>query len=134
MVMKLIITESQYKELNKIDDIYDGLDPYYRRRIDYIDIKDDIDMRIGFRQVFPSQREALHGRMNVLKKSPRGIDGHINDIIHNVVWSTIPDEWGGSEDDKLVGYVYEMMDRIKKKYRGYIMGKLLKMLEDEDNN
>ena len=57
-----------------------------------------------------------------------------NDIIHNVVWGTIPDEWGGSEDDKLVGYVYEMMDRVKKKYRGYIMGKLLKILEDEDNN
>jgi hypothetical protein len=122
MVMKLIITESQYKELNKIDDIYDGLDPYYRRRIDYIDIKDDIDMRIGFRG------------MNVLNKSPRGIDGHINDIIHNVVWNTIPSEWGGTEDERLFDYVNEMTDRVKKKYRGYIMGKLLKILEDEDNN
>ena len=122
MVMKLIITESQYKELNKFDDVYDGLDPYYRRRVKYIDIKDDIDMRIGFRG------------MNVLKKSPRGIDGHINDIIHNVVWNTIPDEWGGSEDERLFDYVNEMTDRVKKKYRGYIMGKLLKMLEDEDNN
>ena len=122
MVMKLIITESQYNELNKVDDVYNDLDPYYRRRINYIDIKEDIDMRIGFRS------------MNVLKKSPRGIDGHINDIIHNVVWKTIPDEWGGSEDDRLVGYVYEMMDRVKKKYRGYIMDKLLKILGDEGNN
>ena len=120
--MKIIITEEQYDKLNKVDDVYNDLDPYYRRRVKYIDIKDDIDMRIGFRS------------MNVLKKSPRGIDGHINDIIHNVVWKTIPDEWGGSEDERLFDYVNEMTDRVKKKYRGYIMGKLLKILEYEENN
>ena len=120
--MKFIITESQYKELGKIDSVYYGLDPYYRRRIDYIDIKSAIDERIGYRTA------------SVLRNDPRGIVGHINDIIHNLVWSTIPSEWGGTEDDRLVGYVYEMMDRVKKKYRGYIMDKLLKIIEDEENN
>ena len=122
MVMKLIITESQYNELNKVDDIYDGLNPYYRRRINFINIKSNIDERIGYRTA------------KVLKHDPRGLVGHFNDIIHNVVWSTISDEWGGSEDDKLVGYVYEMMERIKIKYGEYIMDELNNILEDEDNN
>ena len=122
MVMKLIITESQYNELNKVDDIYDGLNPYYRRRINFINIKSNIDERIGYRTA------------KVLKHDPRGLVGHFNDIIHNVVWSTIPDEWGGSEDDKLVGYVYEMMERIKMKYGEYIIEKLNNILEDENNN
>lgn len=120
--MKLIITESQYKELYKLDDVYDGLDPYYRRRVKYIDIKDDIDRSIGFRS------------MNVFKKSPRGIDGHLNDIIHRVAWETVSDEWNESADDKLVTYVYEMMDRINKKYGNYIREKLLQILENENNN
>jgi len=122
MVMKLIITESQYNELNKVDDIYDGLNPYYRRRINFINIKSNIDERIGYRTA------------KVLKHDPRGLVGHFNDIIHNVVWSTISDEWGGSEDDKLVGYVYEMMERIKIKYGEYIMDELNNILEDENNN
>jgi hypothetical protein len=122
MVMKLIITESQYNELNKVDDIYDGLNPYYRRRINFINIKSNIDERIGYRTA------------KVLKHDPRGLVGHFNDIIHNVVWSTISDEWGGSEDDKLVGYVYEMMERIKMKYGEYIIEKLNNILEDENNN
>ena len=122
MVMKLIITESQYNELNKVDDIYDGLNPYYRRRINFINIKSNIDERIGYRTA------------KVLKHDPRGLVGHFNDIIHNVVWSTISDEWGGSEDDKLVGYGYEMMERIKMKYGEYIMDELNNILEDEDNN
>jgi hypothetical protein len=120
--MKLIITESQYNELNKVDDIYDGLNPYYRRRINFINIKSNIDERIGYRTA------------KVLKHDPRGLVGHFNDIIHNVVWSTISDEWGGSEDDKLVGYVYEMMERIKMKYGEYIIEKLNNILEDENNN
>lgn len=120
--MKIIITEEQYKKLNKIDDVYDGLDPYYRRRINYINIKSDIDERIGYRTA------------KVLKHDPRGGAGHMNDIIHHVVWNTIPSEWGGTEDDRLLDYTKEMTDRIKKKYRGYIMDKLLKILEDEDNN
>jgi hypothetical protein len=122
MAMKIIITESQYNELNKVDDIYDGLNPYYRRRINFINIKSNIDERIGYRTA------------KVLKHDPRGLVGHFNDIIHNVVWSTISDEWGGSEDDKLVGYVYEMMERIKMKYGEYIIEKLNNILEDEDNN
>ena len=123
MVMKLIITESQYKELNKFDDVYDDLDPYYRRRINFINIKSNIDERIGYRTA------------KVLKHDPRGLVGHFNDIIHFVVWDTIPDEWGAnSEDEKLIKYHHEMSERIRKKYGNYIKEILLKKLEDEDNN
>jgi hypothetical protein len=121
--MRVIITESQYKELNKIDDIYDDLDPYYRRRINFINIKSNIDERIGYRTA------------KVLRNDPRGLVGHLNDIISRVVWETIPDEWDTDlEDKKKSNYIDEMTDRIKKKYRGHIMGKLLKILEDENNN
>ena len=120
--MKIIITESQYNELNKIDDVYDGLDPFFRRRIHFINIKSDIDERIGYRTA------------KVLKHDPRGLAGHMNDIIHHVVWSTIPSEWGGTEDDRLFDYTNEMTDRIKMKYGKYIKEKLKKILEDEDNN
>jgi hypothetical protein len=68
--MKIIITEEQYNELNKVDDIYDGLNPYYRRRINFINIKSNIDERIGYRTA------------KVLKHDPRGLVGHFNDIIH----------------------------------------------------
>jgi len=120
--MKIIITESQYNKLVNADDVYYGLEPYYRRRINYINIKSDIDERIGYRTA------------KVLKHDPRGLAGHMNDIIHNVVWETIPDEWGGSEDDRLFDYTKEMKDRIKMKYGKYIIEKLNKILEDEDNN
>ena len=121
--MKIIITESQYNELNKFDDVYDGLDPYYRRRIDFIDIKGEIDRRID------------NTTSKYIQLNPRGISGRIHDIIHGVAWDTIPSEWGGIlDDDKLIDYVNEMTDRIKKKYHGYIMTKILKILENEDNN
>lgn len=122
MVMKLIITESQYNELNKLDDIYDDLDPYYRRRINYIDIKDNIDMRIGYRTA------------KALKHDSRNLVGHMNNIIHHVLWSTIPDEWGGSDDRKLHVYADIMFNKLKEKYGKYIIDKLNKILKGEDNN
>ena len=121
--MKIIITESQYNELNKVDDVYDGLDPYYRRRIHFINIKSDIDRRIDFRTA------------NVLKHDPRGFAGHVHDIIRHTVWSTIPHESYEEEvDERFRHYGTVMYDRIKMKYGRYIIEKLNKILEDEDNN
>ena len=121
--MKIIITESQYNELNKIDDVYDGLDPFFRRRIHFINIKSDIDERIGYRTE------------KVLKYDPRGLAGHMNDIIHHAIWSTINfDFLGVGYDDRWSEYTNEMLDRIKMKYGKYIIEKLNKILEDEDNN
>lgn len=121
--MRIIITESQYNELNKTDSVYHGLDPFFRRRIHYINIKSDIDERIGYRTA------------KVLKHDPRGLAGHMNDIIHNVVWETINfDFLGVGDDDKWAEYDKEMTDRIKMKYGKYIIEKLNKILEDEDNN
>ena len=121
--MRIIITEEQYNELNKIDDIYDDLDPYYRRRIDFIDIKSEIDRRID------------NTTAKYIKLNPRGFTGRVSDIIFGVVWVTIPNEWGAnSEDEKLIKYHYEMTERIRNKYGNYIKETLLQKLEDEDNN
>jgi hypothetical protein len=121
--MKILITESQYNQLNKIDDVYDDLEPFYRRRINLINIKSDIDRRIGFRT------------SNVLKHAPRGLAGHMTDIIHHVVWSTVNHDFLGAGDDDIWSeYTNEMTDRIKMKYGKYIIEKLKKILEDEDNN
>lgn len=123
--MRIIITESQYNQLNKTDDVYDGLEPFYRRRINFINIKSDIDRRIDFRTA------------NVLKHDPRGLAGHMIDIIHHVVWSTINYDFlvvGDGDGDRWPEYTNEMTDRIKMKYGKYIIEKLNKILEDEDNN
>ena len=121
--MKIIMTESQYDELSKVDDVYDGLDPYFRRRINYINIKSDIDERIEYRTA------------KVLKHDPRGLAGHMNDIIHNVVWETIPDEWDTEiGDETKSSYADMMFDKIKMKYGKYIIKQLNKIIEDEDNN
>jgi hypothetical protein len=121
--MKIIITESQYNELNKVDDVYDGLDPYYRRRIDFIDIKGEIDRRID------------NTTSKYIKLNPRGIAGRIYDIISGVVWDTIPYEWETEiEDIKKSTYVVNMIDKVKMKFGNYIKERLNKILEDEDNN
>jgi len=120
--MKLIITESQYNELRKVDDVYDDLDPYFRRRINFVNIKSSIDERIGYRTAA------------VLKHDPNGLAGHLTNIIHRVVWETIPDEWGGSDDRKLHVYADIMFNRLKEKYGKYIFDKFKKMIEDENNN
>ena len=46
--MKIIITEEQYNELNKADDVYDGLSPYFRRRVNFIDIPKTIEAKVAF--------------------------------------------------------------------------------------
>jgi hypothetical protein len=121
--MKIIITESQYNELNKIDDVYDGLDPFFRRRIHFINIKSDIDKGIK------------HRTAKVLKHDPRSLAGHMDEIISNTIWDTINfDFLGIGDDDKWAEYNKEMTYRIKMKYGKYIIEKLNKILEDEDNN
>ena len=120
--MKIIITEEQYNELNKLDDIYDDLDPYYRRRIDFIDVKSEIDRRIN------------NTTSKYLELNPRGFIGRVNDIITGVAWETMPNDWYSLEDERANDYVNEMSERIRKKYGNYIKETLLQKLEDEDNN
>jgi hypothetical protein len=120
--MKIIITEEQYNELNKVDDVYDGLNTYYRRRINFIDIKSNIDRRIE------------NTTSKYLKLNLRGFIGRVNDIIIGTVWETIPNDWYSLEDERANDYVNEMIDRVKKKYGNYIKEKLNKILEDENNN
>ena len=120
--MRIIITEEQYNELNKIDDIYDDLDPYYRRRIDFFDIKSEIDRRIE------------NTTSKYLELNPRGFIGRVNDIITGSVWETMPNDWYTLEDERAKDYVDEMTDRVQKKYGNYIKERLLKILEDENNN
>ena len=114
MVMKLIITESQYNELNKVDDVYDGLKPYFRRRIKYINIPETIHKVIENIDQFYHKTATFHYL--------------VTRIISSVVWKTIPDEMGANTSMELFEYHDTMAANIMDKYGDYIKRLLKKKL------
>lgn len=104
--MKIIISEEQYNELNKVDDVYNNLKPYFRRRIKYINIPEAIDRVIKNIDRFYEKNVTL----NYLVKR----------IIGNVVWETIPNEMGANTSMELFEYHDTMAANIMDKYGEYI--------------
>ena len=104
--MRIIINESQYDELNKIDDVYDGLKPYFRRRIKYINIPEAIDRVIKNIDRFYDKTATFHYL--------------VTRVISNVVWETIPDEMGANTNMELFEYHDTMAANIMDKYGEYI--------------
>jgi hypothetical protein len=118
--MKIIITEEQYEELGDWD-IYSKLPPYYRRRIDYIDIKSSLEKNI----------KKCH-RM-ISSESPNdAVDG----IIYKTIWNTIPLRYNVNIDDSEFEEYYRIIyPQIYIKYGDYVMNevdKIRKELDDED--
>jgi hypothetical protein len=87
--MKIIITEEQYNELNKADDVYNNLTPYFRRRVNLIDIPKTIEDKISF--LYQDWYKQMS--MNYLVRL----------VVNHIVWETIPSEWGGSDDTRNLG-------------------------------
>jgi len=104
--MKLIITEEQYKELNKFDDVYDGLRPYFRRRVKFIDIPEAIDK--------------VTNNIYHYYDMYANIDYLVKRIASNVVWETIPMEMGANTNKELFEYHDTMAANIMDKYGEYI--------------
>jgi hypothetical protein len=101
--MRVIINESQYNELNKVDDVYDNLKPYFRRRVKFIDIPKAIDDMLNNAHRFYHNEPSS----SYLTKS----------IVRNVVWETIPIEWGSSDDfENINNYLSIMSANIMDKY------------------
>lgn len=105
--MKIIITEEQFNELNKVDDVYNNLKPYFRRRVKFIDIPKAIN------ETFNLTNRLYH-------KEPSS--SHLTkNIVRMVVWETIPVEWGGSDDfENINNYLNIMSANIMDKYGEYI--------------
>ncbi len=120
--MKIIITEEQYKELTKVDDVFDNLSPYFRRRIKIVDIMDTIDSKIDW---------VLKSVDVHLLPSDKGLERLVKDVIDRVIWTT---EWTevnwDIDDDKLVEYEDLMMGRILEKYGNYIKKNIIKKLKN----
>ena len=104
--MKIVITESQYKELNNVDEVYNNLKPYFRRRVKFIDIPKAIDKVIN-------NMGRFYGKDTTL-------DYLVKRIISSVVWKTIPDEMGANTNMELFEYHDTMAANIMDKYGEYI--------------
>jgi hypothetical protein len=110
--MKIIITEEQYKQLTGTDDVFTELSPYFRRRANFIDIPKTIERNVS---LFDSNWYKQMS-MNYLQRL----------VINNVIWETVPSEWGGSEDsENLSVYNKIMFAKIMDKY-GKFIEKILK--------
>lgn len=115
--MKLIITEEQYNQLVNIDDVFNGLKPYFRRRIEYVNIPDVIEQKVGLLNQYWHKKPTI----NYL----------VTRVIHNVIWETIPFDWGGSDDmTNLQDYVNTMSVNIMDKYGEYIKRLVRKKLAE----
>ena len=114
--MKIIITEEQYNELNKADDVYNNLTPYFRRRVNLIDIPKTIEDKISF--LYQDWYKQMS--MNYLVRL----------VVNHIVWETIPSEWGGSDDTRNLGdYNKIMFANIMDKYGEYIKRLVKKKLD-----
>ena len=114
--MKIIITEEQYNELNKADDVYNNLTPYFRRRVNFIDIPKRIERNVS---LFDSDWYKQMS-MNYLVRL----------VVNHIVWETIPSEWGGSDDTRNLGdYNKIMFANIMDRYGEYIKKLIIKKLK-----
>ena len=113
--MKIIISESQYDEMMGVDDIYDGLDPYYRRRIKMADISDKIDEKIDWvLDSYDTRNLSPEKALVILMK----------DVVRRLIWESRV--WGPEwDDDKLDEYDDLMGNRIMEKYGDEIKEKIL---------
>lgn len=117
--MKIIITESQYNELTKVDDVYDGLDPYYRRRIKMINISDKIDEKIDWVLKNYYVRDII---------SDKELAKLIREIVRRLIWESRV--WGPEwDDDKIDEYDDLMGNRIMDKYGDEIKRKTIEKLK-----
>jgi hypothetical protein len=113
--MKIIITESQYDEMMGIDDIYDNLDSYYRRRIKMADISDKIDEKINW----------LLDYYDTINLSPeKALAILMKEVVRRLIWESRVwgPEWG---DDEIDEYDDLMGNRIMEKYGDQIKEKIL---------
>ena len=113
--MKIIITEEQYNELTKVDDVYDGLSPYFRRRIEFIDIPQSINQ--------------LMNNVHRFYENKVSVDYLVKRIISAIVWETIPAEMGYNTSMELFEYHDIMSANIMDKYGEYIKRLVKKKLD-----
>jgi hypothetical protein len=112
--MKIIITEEQYNELINVDDVYDGLSPYFRRRIEFIDIPQSIE------QIMKNVHRFYENKVSV--------DYLVKRVISTIVWETIPAEMGSNTSKELFEYHDIMSANIMDKYGEYIKRLIKKKL------
>ena len=113
--MRIIITEEQYNELNKVDDVYNNLKPYFRRRVNFIDMPERIERNVS---LFDSNWYKQMSMSYLLRL-----------VINNILWETIPTEWADTESSVNIGeYNAIMSANIMDKYGEYIKRLIKKKL------
>jgi hypothetical protein len=119
--MKIIISESQYDEMIGVDDIYDGLDPYYRRRIKMADISDKIDEKIDWVLGYYDTRNLSP------EKAASGLAILMKEVVRRLIWESRVwgPEWG---DDEIDEYDDLMGNRIMDKYGDEIKRKIIEKI------
>jgi hypothetical protein len=118
--MKIIITESQYNELNKIDDIYDNLDPYFRRRVETANISDKIDEKIDW--VLDNYE------LKYVSSRDRALSIVLKEVVKRLIW--LSRVWGPDWDEgKSDEYDDLMGKRIMDRYGDEIKRKILEKIK-----
>lgn len=113
--MKIIITEEELRNKINVDDVYNGLSPYFRRRIEFIGIPQSIN------QIMKNVHRFYENKVSV--------DYLVKRIISAIVWETIPSEMGYNISKELFEYHDIMSSNIMDKYGEYIKRLVKKKLD-----